>query len=256
MVSAHVVPLKGAVIDWVIQQCARDLERLGHHGQITLKSDQEAAIVDVLREIANLRGSPGTPAADTQSNGFIDRFMAEGKKDYHLISCVVLCCFVLFCFVWFCFVWYGIVYCILYLVSCILKIVFVYCNVLYCLVLYCIVLSCIVLYCMVWYGMVWYGMVWYGIVLYCIVLCLCACGGTDTEHRGNRDCARAGDLTGKSRGSSSVAVLSQACFSSNIIHSISAPRSFNDVCGVEENRSGDWAGVCGLHSIDRNNCGV
>ena len=29
MVSSHVVPLKGAVIDWVIQQCARDLERLG-----------------------------------------------------------------------------------------------------------------------------------------------------------------------------------------------------------------------------------
>ena len=59
MVSAHVVPLKGAVIDFVIQQCARYLERLGHHGQITLKSDQ-AAIVDVLREIANLRGSCGT----------------------------------------------------------------------------------------------------------------------------------------------------------------------------------------------------
>ena len=46
MVSAHVVPLKGAVIDWVIQQCA---ERLGHYGQITLKSDQEPAIVDVLK---------------------------------------------------------------------------------------------------------------------------------------------------------------------------------------------------------------
>ena len=39
MVSAHVVPLKGVVLDWVIQQCARDLERLGHCGQVTLKSD-------------------------------------------------------------------------------------------------------------------------------------------------------------------------------------------------------------------------
>ena len=54
-VSAHVVPLKGAVIGWVIQQRARDLERLGHHGQVTLKSDQEPAIIDVLREVANLR---------------------------------------------------------------------------------------------------------------------------------------------------------------------------------------------------------
>ena len=60
MVSAHVVPLKGAVLDRVIQQCTRHLERLGHCGQITLKSDQEAAIVDVLREIANLRVSRGT----------------------------------------------------------------------------------------------------------------------------------------------------------------------------------------------------
>ena len=78
MISAHVVPLKGAVLDWVIQQCARDLERLGHYGQVTLKSDQEAAIVDVWREIANLRGSRGTlleysPVADPQSNGLIVR---------------------------------------------------------------------------------------------------------------------------------------------------------------------------------------
>ena len=70
-ISAHVVPLKGAVIEWVmIQHCARDLEHLGHNGQITLKPDQEPATVDVLREIANLRGSRGTllersPIADS-----------------------------------------------------------------------------------------------------------------------------------------------------------------------------------------------
>ena len=78
MVSAQVAPLKGAVLDSVIQQCARDLELLGHHGQVTLKPDQEPAIVDVLREIANLRGSRGTllersTVADSQSNGFIER---------------------------------------------------------------------------------------------------------------------------------------------------------------------------------------
>ena len=61
MVSAQVLPLKGAVIEWVmIQQCARDVEHLGHYGQITLKLDQEPATVDVLKEIANLRGSRGT----------------------------------------------------------------------------------------------------------------------------------------------------------------------------------------------------
>ena len=60
----------------MIQQCARDLERLGHNGQITLKSDQEPAIVDVLKEIANLHGSRGMlseqlPVADSLSNGLL-----------------------------------------------------------------------------------------------------------------------------------------------------------------------------------------
>ena len=45
---------------------------------VTLKYDQAAAIVDVLREVANLRGSRGTllehsPLTDSQSNGFIER---------------------------------------------------------------------------------------------------------------------------------------------------------------------------------------
>ena len=85
MVSAHVVYLKMAVIDWVIQQCARDLERLGHYGQVTLKSDQEPAIIDVLREVANLRGSRGTlleqsPVADSQSYGFIERGIRSAES--------------------------------------------------------------------------------------------------------------------------------------------------------------------------------
>ena len=44
MVSAHVVPLNGAVLDPVIQLCARDFERLGPYGQVTLKSDQEEIV--------------------------------------------------------------------------------------------------------------------------------------------------------------------------------------------------------------------
>ena len=41
-----------------------------------MKSDQEAAIVDVLREISNLRGSRGTlehsPVADSHSNRSVE----------------------------------------------------------------------------------------------------------------------------------------------------------------------------------------
>ena len=87
MVSAHVVPMKGAIVEWVFQQCARDLERLGHYGQVTLRSDQELAIVDVLRKVANLRGSRGTllehsPVADSQSNDFIER----GETDPNAVT--------------------------------------------------------------------------------------------------------------------------------------------------------------------------
>ena len=75
---AHVVPAKGGGVDWIPQQCSRDLERLGHYGQVTLKSDQEVAIVDVLKEIAALRGSRRTllehsPVAESQANGLIER---------------------------------------------------------------------------------------------------------------------------------------------------------------------------------------
>ena len=50
-----------------------------------MKSDQEAAIVDVLRDIANLRGSRGTLlehslVADSQSNGFMERGIRSVEK--------------------------------------------------------------------------------------------------------------------------------------------------------------------------------
>ena len=56
MTVAHVVPMKGADMEWVTEQVARDLLRFGIHGDVILKSDQEPAIVDVLKEIAKLRG--------------------------------------------------------------------------------------------------------------------------------------------------------------------------------------------------------
>ena len=63
---------------------------LGHYGQVTLRSDQEPAIVDVLREIANLRGSRGallehSPVADSQSNGFTERGIRSVEEMTRLI---------------------------------------------------------------------------------------------------------------------------------------------------------------------------
>ena len=56
MTVAHVVPMKGADMEWVTEQAARDLFRFGIHGDVILKSDQEPAIVDVRKKISKLRG--------------------------------------------------------------------------------------------------------------------------------------------------------------------------------------------------------
>ena len=74
MTVAHVVPMKGADMEWVTEQAARDLLRLGIHGDVILKSDQEPAIVDVLKEISKLPGSrratiEASPVGDWKSNG-------------------------------------------------------------------------------------------------------------------------------------------------------------------------------------------
>lgn len=53
-------PCKGADVEWVVAQCERDPERLGRHGQVVLRSDNEPALVNVLREIARARGEART----------------------------------------------------------------------------------------------------------------------------------------------------------------------------------------------------
>ena len=43
LLSAHAVPMKGAVVERTAQQVVRDFERLGHHGRLVIWCDQEAA---------------------------------------------------------------------------------------------------------------------------------------------------------------------------------------------------------------------
>ena len=57
MTLAHVVPCKGAGVEWLGEQLGRDLVRLGIHDKVILKSDQEPAIVDVLNELAKRKRS-------------------------------------------------------------------------------------------------------------------------------------------------------------------------------------------------------
>ena len=57
---SHVVPCKGADQEWVVAQTLRDLERLGHYGDIVLRSDGEPALLDLMKEIAKGRGNRRT----------------------------------------------------------------------------------------------------------------------------------------------------------------------------------------------------
>ena len=72
--SAHAVPLKGAVMEWTAQQVVCDLERLGHDGRIVIGCDQEAALKSLVSEVARMRGdavtiSEDSAVGDSQGNG-------------------------------------------------------------------------------------------------------------------------------------------------------------------------------------------
>ena len=70
----HVVPAKGAGVEWTVKQIIKDLQKMGLHGTVVLKSDQEPAIVDLMKSVAKERGEARTliehsPVADSQGNG-------------------------------------------------------------------------------------------------------------------------------------------------------------------------------------------
>ena len=46
MFFAHAVPYKGAGVEWVAQQMARDISKCGDHGRVVLRSDQEPTLQD------------------------------------------------------------------------------------------------------------------------------------------------------------------------------------------------------------------
>ena len=93
---AHVVPYKGAGVDWVVGQLVRDLRKMGIHGKVILKSDQESAILNVLNEVARRRGQENTesitlvesaPKGESQSNGIAERAvqdLEEGTRTHKL----------------------------------------------------------------------------------------------------------------------------------------------------------------------------
>ena len=75
--KAHVVSGKGDVAG-VAKQLARDIERLGYDGDIALKCDQEAALMDLVKALVKERVGKKTlvetaKAKDSASNGVAER---------------------------------------------------------------------------------------------------------------------------------------------------------------------------------------
>jgi len=77
-IVAHVVPEKGAGLEWTAKQVCRDLMKLGLSGQIALKGDQEPALVSLIEAVIRLRSENITvpeysPVGVSQANGRAER---------------------------------------------------------------------------------------------------------------------------------------------------------------------------------------
>ena len=86
--GAHVVTVKGSV-DWVAEKIHDDIEKMGHFGKITLKSDQEPALKDLVLEVQKVRAGHDretlleeSKVYDSQSNGTAERAVQS-------IECIV-----------------------------------------------------------------------------------------------------------------------------------------------------------------------
>ena len=55
-----VAPLREAAVDWIAQQFVRDFERLGHHGRLVIRCDQEATLRSLVSEAARMLGEAAT----------------------------------------------------------------------------------------------------------------------------------------------------------------------------------------------------
>ena len=96
MMLAHVVPFKGSGVDWLVGQLLRDLRKMGVHGKVILKSDQENTILDVLSDVCKQRGKESdsavtlvesSPKGESQSNGIAERAvqdLEEGVRTHKL----------------------------------------------------------------------------------------------------------------------------------------------------------------------------
>ena len=80
MMLSHMVPYKGVGTEWVTALLVRDLRNFGiaDNSTVVLKSDQEPALVDLLKDVQRWRVERNSRATttiehDSRSNGFAER---------------------------------------------------------------------------------------------------------------------------------------------------------------------------------------
>jgi len=84
VVMANVVLHKGAGLEETVDQAVKSIARLGHHGRIGLKVDNEAALLDLRNAVMRKREQPTVPLqppkGESQSNGAIENAVRLVKE--------------------------------------------------------------------------------------------------------------------------------------------------------------------------------
>ena len=84
------VSSKGSATQETVEQVLRDLRRMGHHGKIVVKIDQESAIIDLLRTVAKEQGEARTvfetvARSDSKGNGEAEKAVQSIEEMVHTL---------------------------------------------------------------------------------------------------------------------------------------------------------------------------
>ena len=88
--AVHAMDKQGGNAE-TVEQVVVALKRMGHYGPVTIQSDGEPCLVDLLERVAAMRGSPTvlvrSPVADSQSNGLVERAVREIECMCRTLKC-------------------------------------------------------------------------------------------------------------------------------------------------------------------------
>ena len=87
-IKAHAVTQKGC-IDWVAERLVDDIDSFGHSGKVILKSDQENALVDLLREVKEKRIRKGRDTLCENSKKYDSQSNGTAERAVQAIECIV-----------------------------------------------------------------------------------------------------------------------------------------------------------------------